>query len=333
MTGGVFMKRLFYSAGVAVITVLCTVFLGASADYPTRPITIINPMPPGGGHDLVARGFAPVAEKLLGQPIVVTYKPGATGMVGGLAGAQASPDGYTLTVFSTNVTAAMESEIAVGRKPSFTRHDFTPIACFWFQPTLIVTYYDSPWKTLADLISDVKAKPGHYAFCSGGLYGMSHLPAEIFARATGLKFRHVPYQGGGPCLSALVGKHVDLATQYPGPSLGLIKGNKLRALAVQSDKRLKVLPDIPTCKELGIDAEWHGWVGLLVPKKTPMPVVERLREVAKKVAEDSSFIATIEKAGDEVRYMTGDELAKYMERESEQIGKLLTQLLKEPSPK
>ncbi len=162
---------------------------------------------------------------------------------------------------------------------------------------------------------------------------MSHLPAEIFARATGLKLRHVPYQGGGPCLSALVGKHVDLATQYPGPSLGLIKGNKLRALAVQSDKRLKVLPDTPTCKELGIDAEWHGWVGLLVPKKTPMPIVERLREVAKKVAEDSSFIDTIEKAGDEVRYMTGDELAKYMDRESEQIGKLLMQLLKEPPSK
>lgn len=161
---------------------------------------------------------------------------------------------------------------------------------------------------------------------------MSHLPAEIFARATGLKCRHVPYAGGGPTLSALVGKHIDFATQYPGPSLPLVRGNKLRALAIQGDKRLKAYPDVPTVKELGIDAEFSGWVGLVVPQKTPAPIVEKLREVAKKVAEDKAFVELIENSGDEVRLVVGEQMAKYWDAESVKLGRVMADLIKE-SPK
>src|SRR5512139_2710062 len=167
------------------------VSLAGGADYPTRSITMINPMPPGGTLDLQARAFASVAEKMIGQPMVVVNKPGATGMVGGLAGAQAAPDGYTLTVGSVNLTNAIEWEIANGRKPPFTRHDFIPIGSFTMSPTLFIVPYDSPYKTLSDFIKDAKSKPGQLAYCSGGLYGMSHLPLEIFARAAGLSLRHV----------------------------------------------------------------------------------------------------------------------------------------------
>lgn len=319
--------------GLVVCFVFCLASMAWGAEYPTRPITMINPMPPGGTLDLQSRAFASVAEKILGQPVVVVNKPGATGMIGGLAGAQATPDGYTLTVGSVNLTNAIEWEIANGRKPPFTRDDFIPIASFTLSPTLLIVNPDSPWKTLADFMKEAKSKPGQLAFCSGGLYGMSHLPIEIFAKATGLKFRHVPYSGGGPCLSAVVGKHVDFGMQYPPTSLPLMRGNKLRVLAVVGKNRLKSIPDIPCMKDMGIDAEYYGWVGVMAPKKTPQPLVEKLREVAKKVVADKAFIEMIEKPGDEVHFLLGEELTKYWNVESEKIGKLMAELVKEAPKK
>jgi len=192
-----------------------------------------------------------------------------------------------------------------------------------------VVPYNSPWKTLADLIKDCKAKPGHYAICSGGLYGASHLPAEVLMKATGIKIRHVPYKGGGPCLASLVGGHEDFATQYPTASIPLARGNKIRVLAVQGNRRLKSIPQVPTVKELGVDAEFYFWLGVAAPKKTPAPILQKLKETLKKVAEDESFIKVIENQGDEVRFMGSDELAKYAVKESAMYAKLYKQLLLE----
>ena len=318
-----------------VFSLLACVWVGAAAgaDYPARPITVINPMPPGGTLDLQARAFASVAEKVLGQPMVVTNKPGATGMIGGLAGAQAPPDGYTLTVGSVNMTNAVEWEIANGRKPPFTRNDFVTIGVFTLSPTLIMINPESPWKTLQDFMKEAKAKPGQLAYCSGGLYGMSHLPVEIFAKATGLKFRHVPYGGGGPCISAVVGKHVDFAMQYPPSTLPLVKGGKLRVLAIMGKERLKSVPEIPSMKDFGIDAEYYGWVGIMAPKKTPAAIVARLQEVARKVVADKSFIEMIEKPGDEIRFLQGDEFDKYWKTESETLARVQADLAKEAAQK
>jgi tripartite-type tricarboxylate transporter receptor subunit TctC len=325
------MKQRFWSVAAAVFFVLMAASFSLGADYPTKPITLINPMPPGGSLDIQARAFASVADKLLGQPVVVVNKPGATGMVGGMAGAQAAPDGYTLTVGSVNIPNAIEWEIANGRKPPFTGHDFACIGTFTMSPTLLVVAADAPYKTLTDFIADAKARPGQLAFSSGGLYGMSHLPAEIFARAAGLKFRHVPYGGGGPALTAVVGKHVDFNVNYPPNTLPLVRGNKLKALAVIGAKRLKSAPNVPTVKEFGIDAEYYGWVGLLAPVKTPKPIVDKLREVMKKVTEGKIFIDMIETPGDEVYFLSGDELAKYMDVESAKIAKLYAEMVKEGS--
>lgn len=323
------MKTQIKLVSILIALSLVIVNISFAADYPTKPITLINPQAPGGTLDIQARAFAPVAEKMLGQPVVVVNKTGATGMVGGLAGAQANPDGYTLTVGSVNIPNAIEWEIANGRKPPFTRHDFVCIGTFTMSPTLLIVPADSPYKTLADFIADAKAKPGQLAFSSGGLYGMSHLPAEIFIRAAGLKARHVPYTGGGPSLTAVVGKHVDFSVNYPANTLPLVRGNKVKALAVIGGKRLKSAPNIPTVKELGIDAEYYGWVGLLAPVKTPKPIVDKLREVTKRVVENKTFIDMIEEPGDEVYFLNGEELAKYMDTESAQIAKLYAEMVKE----
>ncbi len=324
------MRNVFRCAWIAVIlSVLASGISALAADYPTRPITLINPMAPGGSHDVLGRAFAAVAEKYLGQPMVVVNKPGATGMIGTLAGAQAAPDGYTLTETSANTTCTVEFEIVEGRKPSFTRKDFINIAAFNMSPTLVIVSYDSPWKTLKDMADDARSKPGHYAYCSGGLYGMSHVPAAILARALGVKLRHVPHSGGGPCITGVVGKHVDFATQYPSTCIPLIRGNKLKVLAVQSDRRLKSLPDVPCTKELGVNAEYYGWVGLSAPLKTPGPIIEKLRDVVKKVAADKTYIDMIEKLGDDVRFKVGDDLDKFWDSETEMVAELFKTLVRE----
>ena len=324
------MKKIFWTIPlVAMIVFSIHIIPLTASDYPTKPITIINPFSPGGSHDILGRAFASVAEKYLKQPVVVINKPGASGHIGSLAGAQAPPDGYTLTENSGSTTCALEWDIAEGRKPPYTRHDFTSIIALNMSPTLVIVPYNSPWKTLADLIHDCKAKPGHYAFSSGGLYTMSHIPGELFMRAAGIKCRHVPYKGGGPAVAAVVGGHVDFATQFPTTSIPLAKGNKLKLLAVQSDRRLKSIPNVPSVKELGIDAEYYGWVGICVPNKTPGPVVEKLREVAKKVVEDKEYIDIVEKLGDDVRYMVGDDLTTIWDRESERVARLYKQMIGE----
>jgi tripartite-type tricarboxylate transporter receptor subunit TctC len=322
------MRNILCKILLAVMMLSVGTISGEAADYPTKPITLINPFSPGGSHDMLGRAFASVAEKYLGQPVIVVNKPGASGQIGGLAGAQAVPDGYTLTENSASMTGALEWEIAEGRKPSYSRHDFVNIIALNMSPPLVIVPYTSPWKTLANLINDCKAKPGHYAFSSGGLYAMSHIPAELLMKAVGITCRHVPYNGGGPAITAVVGGHVDFATQFPSSSLPLSKGNKLAVLAVQGDRRLKSIPDVPTITELGIGAEYYAWVGICAPAKTPKAIVDRLREAAKKVVEDKAYIDMIENLGDEVRSMNGEELTKYWDTESERVANLFKDLIK-----
>lgn len=303
--------------------------LQAAAEYPERAITIINPQSPGGAHDVTGRAFAAVAEKYLGKPLVVINKPGASTMLGTIAAAQAPPDGYTLLLGSSITTTVVEWEILNGRDPGATRKDFVSIGSLIQMPTVLSVPVDSPWKSIADLVKDAKAKPGFYAYCSSGVLTPAHIGAEQFARAYGLSVRHVPYAGGGPCLTAVVGKHVDYTTQFTITTIPLALGNKLRILAVQGDRRLKAIPNVPTFKELGMDLQNSMWIGLVAPKNTPQPIVEKLQDVTAKVAKDKIFVDAIEKLGDEVRYMTGPELAKYWDKESEDNIKLLKQLQKE----
>ena len=328
------MKKGFKIIGMLGVLILFTAnaFVFA-AEFPSKAITVIVPRPPGGSRDVIARTFASVGEKLLGQPIVVINKAGAGGFAGGLAGAQAPPDGYTLTLTSSADTCAIEWEIASGRKPPFTLNDFVTIGSFTLSPPLVVVPYNSPWKTLADLIKDCKAKPNHYAYAVGGMYGSVHMSTEIFMNAAGIKARNVPFKGGGPALTAIVGGHVDFSLQMPSTAINLARGNKLRILAGMGDSRIDSIPDVPTMKELGVNAKNYQMLGLLAPKKTPRPVVEKLKGILAKTVKDKSFIDAVEKTGEDPYYMDGDELSKYLEQESKLIAKIMTELPKEEEPK
>ena len=303
--------------------------LFAASDYPTKTISIINAYPPGGTLDIPSRTFAAFAEKQFGKPVVVITKTGGGGVVGFQAGAEAPPDGYTLTTGTSNMTLVSEGELASGRSSNFTYRDFVPIGSFILDPAIVVVNFNSRWKTLADFIKDCKAKPGSIAYSSGGNFSIGHIAVEVLTRAAGIKCRHVPYKGGGPALAAAVGDNVDFLSTFPTSSIELIRGKKIRALAIQSDRRLKALPDVPSVKELGLDAEYQTWVGVLAPKGTPQPIVEKLRAVLAKGVEDKSFHQPIEARGGEVRYLNSDQLAKYWESETQKVKKIISEIVKE----
>jgi len=328
------MKKALCIVFLVILSLFTVPVSSVLADFPERHITLINPMSPGGSRDVMARAFASIAEKLLGQPVVVVNKPGAGGMIGMSAGAQAAPDGYTLTVTSSGDTCALEWEIANGRKAPYTLQDSVTIVSVMLTPSLVVVPYNSPWKSLKDMVRDCKGKPSHYAYASGGMYGIVHISTEVLMRAAGIKARNVPYQGGGPALNAVVGGHVDFSLQYPATSIPLARGNKLKILAAMGDKRIASLPDVPTAnEELGGNAESYQMVGFLAPQKTPMPVVEKLRATLAKVVNEKTFIDVVKGLGEEVHYMPGDELARYVKKEGEMISKVMKDLAKEAPKK
>src|SRR5712692_7350780 len=173
--------------------------------YPSHAITIINPFPPGGASDLVTRPFAAVLEPIIKHPVVVETKAGAAGAVGAQVAASARPDGYTLLSHITSISGFADVDKLFGRQPKFTRADFIPIARLTAGPMVLVVNDQQPYKTLKDLVDDAKKRPDQIIFSSSGLYGALHLPTALFMNASGVKMRHLPTNGGGPALTALLG--------------------------------------------------------------------------------------------------------------------------------
>ena len=315
------------------LTVLVVLFappaLTIAQDYPTKAITLISPWPAGGGIDLLARAFASVAEKYIDKPIVVVNKTGSFGTVGTLAGAQAKPDGYTLCMGLSQQNYIIILDRLAGRKPSFSMEDFVILGRLTESPNIFLVPYNSPWKTIQQALADIKAHPDTYSCSSGGRYGVSHLPLELLASELGLKFRSVPYDGGGPALMAVVGEHVHFAAQFPGTSLPKIRAKQLRGLAQFGEKRVKNYEDIPTFKELGYNVVYAPWFGMLAPKGTPPPIVEKLRTLVKQVTSDTAFIDIVEKIGDQVNYADAETLKKIIQKEYDEIHKLIERLEKE----
>ena len=250
----------------------------AQEAYPSHAITIINAFPPGGINDLVTRPLAAAMEPILKQPVVVEAKAGAAGQVGAQFVASAKPDGYTLLSHNTGISGYAEVDKLFGRPAKTTRADFIPLARLVADPVLLLVNDQQPYKTLKEFIDGAKARPDALVFSSGGLYGASHLPLAYLEKATGpLKLRHLPTNGGGPAIVAILGNNAQVTTQSVSATLQHIKAGKLRPLAIFSATRSKHLPDVPTLKELGYDVEYYLWVGIFAPKGTPPAIVTTLR--------------------------------------------------------
>ena len=253
-----------------------TLSTGALAQaWPSKPIRVIVPFPPGGGTDLIARAVTQKVAVATNWTFVVENKPGAGGNLGVDATAKSPADGYTLVMGQTSNLAINPSLYA--KLPYDPQKDLAPIVLVANAPLVMVTGVTTPYKTLADAVNGAKAKPGRVNFASPGNGTVAHLTSEVFQKAAGVKLQHIPYKGANQALTDVMSGQVELYMSSVPTLLGHIKQNKLRALAVTSAKRVDDLPDVPTINESGYKGfDVVTWFGILAPAGTPKDVVAKL---------------------------------------------------------
>jgi tripartite-type tricarboxylate transporter receptor subunit TctC len=306
------MDRRTFVVGSAASTAALAAFPAFGEDkYPSRAITVVSPFPPGGVSDTITRPLDAALEEILKQPVVLENKVGAAGAVGAQYVANARPDGYTLLTHIVSISGFAAVDKLFDRQPKFTNADFIPLARIVADPIVLICNNEVPWKSLKDLVADAKANPDKVIYSSSGLYGASHIPTTLFAKEAGLKMRHLPTNGGGPAVTAVLGGNVNFFMSPTSIALSHIKAGKVRPLAVSSAKRVKALPDVPTFRELGYNLEYYFWVGIFAPKGTPEPIVKTLRQALDKAAHSQKFLATLDNLGQELAFMDQPEFAKF----------------------
>jgi tripartite-type tricarboxylate transporter receptor subunit TctC len=312
-------------ASLLVLLVSCTV-VQAQETFPSKPVTMIVPFPPGGVADITGRPLAAMMERSLKQPVVVVNRTGAGGALGMSQVAKSAPDGYTILMGLSSISIFPVSDRINGRQPAYEMKDFAPIALISSDPTVLVVRAESPYRTLKDFVDAAKANPGKINYSSSGVYGTLHVAMEIFANAAGIRLFHIPYQGGGPAVTALLGGQVDALASGPAAAIGQIKGGKMRALAAWSDKRLALMPEVPTFKELGYDAEFYIWAGVFAPVATPQPIVARLREAVRSAVNDPDFKAAMDKVATPISYLDAPEFQKFWDHDAKRLAVALEKI-------
>ena len=280
-------------------------------DYPTRPVRIIVPFPPGAINDTIGRLLAAQLTERLGKQFLVENKPGAGGVVGTEIAANAPKDGYTLLIVSTPYTVAP----AMYKLPYDPRNAFTPIAFVLSAPNVIVVNPSVPARSLKELVDLAKQKPGDIQYGSGGVGSFMHLSGEMFKLAAGVDLLHVPYKGGGPAITSLIGGHINMvfATTVTAPPH--LRSGKLRALAIGSKKRHPMLPDVPTAEEAGVPYQVSNWVGLVAPAGTPPEIVAKLHKEISAIQDSPEMQKRIAADGAEIGKMTSAEFGTFMQQE------------------
>ena len=272
-----------YTTAAAFAAALFASAFAHAQTYPTKPVRVIIPWPPGGLTDVAGRlVFAKISESM-GQQFLIDNRPGATGTIGADAVAKAPPDGYTLMVHSAS---HIGNPYVYPKLPYDTFRDFTPVGLLVAQTGLLVTHPSLPVKTVKDLVALARAKPDQLLYASSGGGSFSHMAIALLNTMTNTKMVHVPYKGGGPATTATVAGETQMLAGTPAAVLAQLQANRLRLLAVTSDTRLKQFPDTPTIAQSGVPGyEFRGWVAVLAPAGTPRPIVDRLNAEIKKVLE------------------------------------------------
>ena len=321
------MMRSLATMVLALTLTAAAVSAGADEQFPNRPITIVNPFPPGGQADLTGRPLAASLERILKQPVVITNKPGAAGAVGMQSVAVAKPDGYTVLITVPAFSTIPEVDKLFGRAPAYTRDQLAPLALVAADPTIIVVNADQPWRTVKDVLDDARKRPGEIVFSSSGIYGASHVPMEwLLQTAGGLKMRHLPTAGGGPAMTAVLGNHAQLWCSPPGVTSGHIKSGKVRPLAVTGATRHPYHPDVPTLKELGYEVDYYLWIGLFVPRATPPGIVKVLREAVKQAVDDAAFKSAMEKIQTPIAYKDTDEFRTWLDADAARLTEVVKRM-------
>ncbi|UUZ76470.1 tripartite tricarboxylate transporter substrate binding protein [Polaromonas sp. P1(28)-13] len=287
-------RRLATLATVAAAMAL-TVGLSGNAtaqvrDFPNRPVELVVPFQPGGGTDALARAFADATRKHMPQSMVIVNKPGASGAIGWQDVINAKPDGYRLAVVTVEVTTLPHMGLA-----KFTYDDFTPIARLNADQAAITVRADAPWNTIEEFLEAARKDSGKVGVGNAGNGSIWHLAAAALEDKTQVKFNHIPFQGAGPAVLALLGGHVDSVAVSPAEVTTYVAAGKLKTLAVMADQRVKGFEKVPTLKERNIDLSIGTWRGIAAPKNTPPEVVAYLKNVTLKASSEPAFREVLEK--------------------------------------
>lgn len=305
------MKNRILQALAVMLFVLGSEAFAAAADFPTRPVQLMIAYPAGGSTDVAARIVASIAEKHLGQSIVVVNKGGAGGQVGWTDMSRAKPDGYYLGFI--NLPALNTVILDPERKAIFKADAFLPLINQVLDPGIIWVKADSPYKTLKDLLEAAKKNPNKISAATTGILSDDHLAILMAEEAfPGAIFRIVHLEGGAAQMTGILGGHIDVAFDNVGSVFRRIRTGEVRALAVLDQKRSPFLPDVPTTPELGFPTIISSSTrGIAVPRGTPEPIVKKLQEVFKKAMDDPEHVKKMEEAGLQLRIMVGEEYVKY----------------------
>lgn len=298
----------------------------AQEDYPSRPVTMVVPFPPGGVADTVGRPVAEAMSRFLKQPVVVENKGGAGGGIGMGQVAKAKPDGYTVVMALSSFVVLPEADKLLKRTPMYQLDQLKPIARFTADPTVLVVRAESPWKTYAEFIAYVKSHPAKVSFGSSGNYGTMHVPMEQLKVATSSYMLHVPYTGAGPAVFALLAGQVDALSTGPASVLQQIKAGKLRALAHWGEGRLAAMPDVPSFKELGVPVVYSQWAGMFVPAATPAPVVDKLRQAARFAAQDPRAVQALTAAGTSFQFQDAPDFERFVQTDARAMSSLVQRI-------
>jgi len=293
-----------------------------AAPYPSRPVTIVVPFPPGGGTDVGARLVAQKLALKWGQPVVVENKGGAAGRVGAELVSKAKPDGYTLLV--GNVGTQSVNPALYKKMPYDPDKAFAPIGMIAELPLVMLVTPSLPWKTVNDVVNDAKKDPGKITFASSGAGGAPHLAGEIFQQASNTKMLHVAYKGGGPAALDLMAGHVNIYFGTVLESAGHVKSGKLKGLGVTSAKRSPALPDLPTIAESGYKGfDTGSWIGMLAPAGTPVAIINKISADLREVLALPDTANTLITQGATPWPMTPEQFAARIKSDRERYGRII----------
>ncbi|HEX2547961.1 MAG TPA: tripartite tricarboxylate transporter substrate binding protein [Ramlibacter sp.] len=316
------LRRIFIAAGLAAAAGLAV----AQGAYPTKPITMVVPFPPGGLADTVGRPVAEAMARELGQPVVIENRGGAGGGIGMAHVAKSPADGYTILMALSSYSVLPDADVLLGRQQMYAYNALRPIARFTADPTVLAVRADAPWKTVKEFVEDARKRPGRLNFGSSGNYGTMHVPMEILKQVAGVSMTHIPYTGAGPAVVALLGGQVDAVSTGPATVLQHVKSGRLRVLAHWGTTKLETMPDVPSLKQAGYNAEYAQWSGLFVPAGTPDAVVQRLRAAARAAANDQKVKDVIMNAGSPILYQDTPEFEKYVQGDVQRMKSVVKRI-------
>ena len=302
---------------------------GAQEPFPSRLVTVVNPNAPGGTSDIITRGMTEPLQRAFKQTVVTINRVGAGGAVGGAYVAKASADGYTVLLNTVTHVLIPITDNALGRPAPYSPGDFVLLARITADPLLLVVHPSLPAKTVKELVGLARKKPGELTYSSPGLYSSGHISMAMLMRSAKISLLHSPYNGAGPAMIGVLGGHVYMFQAPAGVASPHVASGRVRLIAQTGPKRVPALPDTPTLKEAGYDAEFILWAGYFAPVRTPPAAVNAWQVALRESAADPRFKSAMERINVIVDYLDGDALKawydaelKRIEREIRAIGKI-----------